>query len=303
MRVLITGGAGFVGSHLVDKLIKEGNGVVVIDNLSSGKKENLNQKAKFYKIDIRNDKVSLIFKKEQPQAVFHYAAQISVKKSLDNPVNDAEINILGALNILENCRRNKVRKFIFASSVGVYGEPENLPIKEGHALNPISPYSITKMTIEKYLGYYGSKLNTVFLRYANIYGPRQLGSSEGGVVAIFINKILKKERPIIFGDGNQTRDLLYVEDAVEAAVKVLKHSPSNFYNIGTEKEISIKNLLKLISLKMRVEYNPVFKSFRSGEIIKSKVCYSRASKETKWAPKFPIENGIEETIEWFKNNH
>ena len=156
MRILITGGAGFIGSHLGDQLIKKGHKVVVIDNLSTGKRENLNKKTKFYKIDIWSPKISQIFKKEKPEIIFHYAAQIDVRKSVENPIEDANINILGTLNLLENCKKFGIKKFIFASSVGVYGDSKKLPVKENHPLNPISPYSITKWSIEKYLNFYQS---------------------------------------------------------------------------------------------------------------------------------------------------
>jgi len=302
MKCLVTGGAGFIGSRLVDKLIKQGHRVTVIDNLSAGKKENLNKKAKFYKIDIRNPKISQIFNKEKPEIVFHYAAQIDVGKSLENPVFDAKVNILGTLNLLENCRKFKIKKIIFASSVGVYGEPEALPLKENYPLNPISPYSITKLAIEKYLNYYRFQgLNFVCLRHSNVYGERQSSKGEGGVVAIFIDRILKGEKPVIFGDGRQTRDFLYVDDAVDAAVLAIKASSDAIYNVGTNKEINIKELLGLISLKMNQKVKPNFLPWRQGEIIRSRVNYSKIKKDLGWQPKYSLEKGIKETIDWFKN--
>ncbi len=301
MKYLVTGGAGFIGSHLVDKLIEKGNKVSVIDNLSAGKKENLNKKAKFYKIDIRNPKISRIFKKEKPEIVFHYAAQIDVGKSLENPVLDAKINILGTLNLLENCRKFKIKKFIFASSVGVYGEPETLPLKENYPLNPLSPYSITKLAIEKYLNYYRFQgLDFVCLRHSNVYGKRQKSVGEGGAVAIFIDRILKREKPVIFGDGRQTRDFLYVDDAVDAAVLAIKAYSGAIYNVGTNKEINIKELLGLISLKMNQKVKPNFLPWREGEIIKSRIDYSKIKKELGWQPRYSLEEGLEETIKWFK---
>jgi len=302
MKMLVTGGAGFIGSHLVDRLIKQGHKVVVIDNLSTGKKENLNPKAKFYKVDIRDSQISYIFKKEKPEIVFHYAAQIDVRKSMKNPMEDAEINILGMLNILENCKKAKAKKFIFASSVGVYGEPQKLPLRENHPLNPIAPYPITKLTVEKYLNYYQAQgLDFVSLRYSNIYGPRQISTGEGGVIAIFIDKVLKEERPIIFGDGNQTRDFLYVDDAVEAAIKVLKAPSGSIYNIGTNKEITIKALLKLISSKLNKKIKPILKPLRQGEIIKSRIDFSKIKKELGWQPKYNLEKGLKETLKWYQS--
>ena len=301
MKFLITGGAGFIGSHLTDKLIEKNHKVVVLDNLSTGKKENLNKKAKFYKADICSSSISKIFKKEKPEIVFHYAAQIDVGKSLENPVLDAKVNILGTLNLLENCRKFKIKKFIFASSVGVYGEPEALPLKENYPLNPLSPYAVTKLAVEKYLNYYRFQgLDFVCLRHSNVYGKRQSSKGEGGVVAIFIDRILKREKPVIFGDGRQTRDFLYVDDAVTSAFLSLKSPPSSVYNFGTNKEISVNSLLSLISRVSGQTIKPNFRPFRPGEIIKSRVDFSRAKKELNWQPKYNLEEGLKKTAEWFK---
>lgn len=304
MKTLVTGGAGFIGSHLVDKLIEKGHKVVVIDNLSTGRKENLNKKAKFYKIDICSSKISQIFKKEKPEIVFHYAAQIDVRKSVENPIDDAKINILGTLNVLENCQKNKVKKFVFASSVGIYGEAKILPVKEGHPLNPISPYPITKLAIEKYLSYYQSLgLDFVSLRHSNVYGPRQLSTGEGGVVAIFVVKLLKEERPIIFGSGFQTRDFLYIDDAVNAAILSLKASPRSIYNVGINNEITINDLLKLLSNTLKVKIKPIFQPLRQGEIIRSRIDFSKIKREIGWQPKYSLGGGLKKTAKWFKSNY
>lgn len=299
-KIFITGGAGFIGSHLVDRLLKEKYKVVVIDNLSTGKKQNLNSKAKFYKLDIQSQKIAGIFRKEKPDIVFHFAAQIDVRKSVENPIEDAKVNILGTLNILENCKKYKVKKFIFPSSVGIYGNSKNLPISEESPINPISPYSVTKLAIEKYLNYYQLQgLSYTCLRYSNIYGPRQLAKGEGGVIAVFFDKILNEDRPIIYGDGKQTRDFLYVDDAVEAAVRVM-HSPGgSVYNIGTNKEISINYLLELMCNISNKDISPIFKPPRQGEIIKSRVSFSKAKKELKWQPKYNLSKGLKQTAEWF----
>ena len=313
-KTLITGGAGFIGSHLVDRLIKEGHKVVVIDNLSTGKKGNLNKKAKFYKVDICSPQISQIFKKEKPEIVFHFAAQIDVRKSAGNPIKDAKINILGALNIIQNFisvnppshqRKSAfLKKLIFASSVGVYGEPKALPVKENRPLSPIAPSPITKLAIEKYLNCYQSQgLDFVSLRYANVYGPRQHSKiGEGGIIAIFINKILKNEKPIIFGRGNQTRDFLYVDDAVEAAILALKAPSGSIYKVGTNKEVTITSLLKLILKILNKKINPIYKPLRKGEILKSRIDYSKIKKELDWKPRYNLEKGLEETINWFIKN-
>ena len=299
-KVLVTGGAGFIGSHLTGRLIKEGHKVAVIDNLSTGKKENLNPKAKLYKINICSPKIKQVFEKEKPEIVFHYAAQIDVRKSLEEPVDDAKINILGTINLLENCQKFKVKKFIFASSVGVYGEPKTLPVKENHPLNPLAPYPIGKLAIEKYLKFYQTQgLDFVSLRHSNVYGPRQISSGEGGVVAIFIDCLLKRGQPVIFGSGCQTRDFLYVADAVEAAVLALKASAGSVYNVGTNKEITVNNLLNLISKISGKKTKTIHKPFHRGEIIKSRIDYSKIKKDLKWQPRYSLEEGLERTLKWF----
>ena len=306
-KILITGGAGFIGSHLTDKLIQKGHKVVVADNLSTGKKENLNKKAKFYKIDICSPEISQIFKKEKPEIVYHLGAQIDVRKSVENPVGNAKINILGSLNIIQNFILNakykiKNTRFVFASSVGVYGEPKTLPVKENHPFNPIAPYPVTKLAVEKYLNYYQNQgLDFVSLRYANIYGPRQKSSGEGGVIAIFIKTLLKNEKPAIFGSGRQTRDFLYIDDAINAAILALKAKPGSIYNVSTNKEISINNLLKLISKILHKNVKSVYKPQGKGEIIRSRIDYSKIKKELNWQPKYNLEKGLTETINWFQS--
>jgi len=303
MKCLITGGAGFIGSHLVDGLIEEGHEVLVVDNLSTGKEENLNPKAKFYKVDICQPKISEIFADEKPEIVFHYAAQTEIQKSIESPKENAEINILGTLNILENAKKFRVKKVVFASSVAIYGEPAYLPVKETHSLNPISPYPITKLVVEKYLSYYQSLgLDFVSLRYPNIYGPRQLSTGEGGVVSIFIDTLLKGKTPVIYGDGEQTRDFLYVADAVEATISVLKAPLGSVYNVGTSKETSINELYRLISQGTKSNLQPERVQSRFGEIRKSCLDYSKIKKELGWEPNYRLKDGLKETIDWFKNN-
>jgi UDP-glucose 4-epimerase len=305
-KILVTGGAGFIGSHLVDVLIERGHDVVIIDNLSTGKKENINKKAKFYKIDICSSKIREIFKKEKPEIVFHLAAKINVRKSIEDPISHAKTNILGSLNVIQNFikyRTSNIKhsRFIFSSSIAVYGEPKKLPIDENHPLNPISSYGIAKLTIENYLKLYSARgLNFVILRFSNVYGPRQRSDKEGGVVANFIDRILKRKKPIVFGDGNQTRDFLFVGDAVDALILALKAKPSSIYNVGTNKEITINNLFRLISKNLNKKVEPIYKpSYR--EIIKSKIDYSKIRQELGWKPKFDLQRGLIKTIEWYKN--
>jgi UDP-glucose 4-epimerase len=307
MKIMVTGGAGFIGSHLVDKLIKEGNKVVVIDNLSTGKKENLNPKAKFYKIDICSPKISEILKKEKPEFVFHLAAKIDVRKSTENPIEDAKVNILGSLNIIQNLYHfSKVKsqksKLIFASSVGVYGEPKILPVKENHPLNPIAPYSISKLAIEKYLSFYQTQgLDFVSLRYANVYGPRQLSDGEGGVVAIFIDQLLRKKVPTIFGNGNQTRDFVFVEDVISACLKSINYKgKESFFNIATGIETSVNALYRKISKILKVDTKPKYVPEKPGDLKRSCLDISKAKRELNWRPNYNLEEGIIKTANWFK---
>lgn len=252
MKILVTGGAGFIGSHIVDLYIKNGYEVIIIDDLSTGKAEYVNPKAKFYKLDINesnlnDNKLEDIFKEERPDIVNHHAAQISVSESVKDPVFDANVNILGTLNLLENCVKYNVKKFIFASTGGaIYEETEKIPIDENHPTRPLSPYGVSKLAIENYLYFYKKvhHLDSVILRYANVYGPRQDPYGEAGVVAIFINKMLKGENPIIYGDGNQTRDFVYISDAAQSNLLALKISLENENKSNINLKDEFKNKIK-----------------------------------------------------------
>jgi UDP-glucose 4-epimerase len=303
-KYLITGGAGFIGSHLSDKLIEQGHQVVIIDNLVTGKKENLNPKARFYEIDIQNPKIFNIFKNEKPDIVFHYAAQIDLRKSVKNPLTDAKINILGSLNILENCRKHKTKKIIFASSGGtIYGETSVFPASENYLELPMSPYGIAKLTVEKYLNYYHDifGLQFVSLRLANVYGPRQNSKSEAGVIAIFCDKILSGQQPVINGDGRQTRDFVFVEDVVEANILAIKHNKSEIFNVSTGRETDINTILKKIKELIKSNCKEIHGSAKAGESQRSSLDFSKIKKSFGWQPKYDLEKGLEKTINWFKN--
>jgi len=303
MKCLVTGGAGFIGSHLVDKLIKEGHKVVVIDNLSTGRKENLNPKAKFYKIDICSYRISQIFKKEKPEVVFHYAAQIDVRKSVKDPVEDAKINILGTLNILENCKKYNIRKVIFASTGGaIYGDADIVPTPETYPELPLSPYGIAKLTIEKHLSYYYKVfgLPYVSLRLANVYGPRQNSKGEAGVVAIFCDKMLSKKQPIINGDGKQTRDFVFVDDVVEANISALKKDKVGIFNIGTARETDVNTLFKKLRELTDSKCAKIHGPTLPGEQKRSCLDYSEAKRELGWQPKYSLDKGLKKTVEWFR---
>jgi len=299
-KILVTGGAGFIGSHIVDKYIDLGHEVFVIDNLSNGKKENLNPKARFYKIDIRDEKIGEIFAKEKPEIVNHHAAQIDLRKSIKDPVLDAKINILGILNLLENAIKHKVKKFIFASSGGaIYGDAENIPTCEDEKPKPLSPYAIAKLVSEQYLEFYFKvhKLPYVALRYANVYGPRQdpLG---GAGVAIFMSKLLTKKPPTINGDGNKTRDYIYVEDVAQANILALKDNITGLFNIGTQKETSVNELFRLISRLLNIEITAERGSSIKGGVKRSCLDSSKAKDVLKWSPEVNLENGLKKTLEW-----
>jgi len=304
MKYLVTGGAGFIGSHLVDRLIKEGHKVVVIDNLSTGKKENLNPKAKFYKIDIGSSKIYQIFRKEKFEIVFHYAAQISVRKSIKNSLEDAKINILGSLNVLENCKKFGVKKVIFPSTGAVYGDAKVLPTPEDYPELPLSPYAISKLTIEKYLNYYYKNFNLLFLslRLANVYGPRQNPQGEAGVIAIFLKKMLSKGQPIIYGDGMQTRDFIFIDDVVEANILALKSNKVGIFNIGTSKETNVKTIFKKLKELTASKCTEVHVPALPCEQKRSCLDYSKAKKILGWRPKYNLNEGLTITMKWFREN-
>lgn len=304
MKILVTGGAGFIASHLVNELIKQKHQVVVLDNLSTGSRKNLNKKAKFYKIDICDKKVASIFLREKPRVVFHLAAQINVRASVESPANDAKTNILGGLNILENCKINKVKKIIFSSTGGaIYGEASIVPTPETYNEFPLSPYGVAKLTTEKYLNYYHKVFGVDFvaLRFANVYGPRQNSKGEAGVVSIFCDKIFSKMQLIINGSGQQTRDFVYVKDVVEALILAMQSPKIGIYNIGTGKETNINEIFKIIKNETGFLGKEKHGAAQKGEQQRSCLDISLAKKELSWEPKFSLEMGLKETINYFKD--
>ncbi|MCX7956797.1 MAG: NAD-dependent epimerase/dehydratase family protein [Endomicrobia bacterium] len=308
MKILITGGVGFIGSNLVDECIRRKWKVIVVDNLLTGKKDNLNTKAKFYRVDIRDIKsLTKIFNKEKPDIVSHHAAQIDVRKSVSNPQEDASINILGSINLLELSVKYKVKKFIFASSGGtIYGECINRknPPVENSLPSPQSPYGCAKLSVEMYMNYYNKvyRLNTVALRYANVYGPRQDPFGEAGVIGIFIQRMLKNEDVYIYGDGKQMRDFVYVKDVVDANIKcILSSKNTSVYNVGTGKAVSILQLFCIIKDLLNYSRAPIYKPQRKGEVIKSFLDISLIKKELNWEPKISLKDGLLEVISYLKN--
>jgi UDP-glucose 4-epimerase len=302
-KILVTGGAGFIGSNVADRFIKDGHKVVIIDNLSTGVETNLNKKAKFYKVDIRSAVIDKIFEREKPEVLCHHAAQIDVRKSANDPIFDAEVNILGSLNLFNACVKRKVKKIIFASTGGaIYGEQDYFPADEKHPANPLSPYGVAKLTIEKYLHFYKEVYGTNFvaLRYANVYGPRQNPFGEAGVVAIFTEKLLRSERAIINGDGKQTRDFVFVEDVVESNVLALKYSKSAIFNIGTGIETDINHIFRVLKEKTGSKQKELHGPAKLGEQQRSVLECSKAKSVLKWKPRYDLEEGIAKTVEYYK---
>jgi len=306
LKVLITGGAGFIGSNVADGLLEKSYEVIIIDDLSNGKKENIPEQAKFYKCDIRDKKIHSILKSEKPDIVIHNAAQLSVRISVENPLMDADINIIGGLNVINACNAYNVKKIIFASSGGtVYGEQKYFPADEKHPTNPISPYGVAKLATENYLYYFYKTygLKYISLRYGNIYGPRQDPYGEAGVVAIFSSKILKGKNPTINGDGLQTRDYVYVGDAVSANLKAIESNFVGPLNIGTAKETNVVELFKILKeVSGKDDIEEVHGPPKEGEQRRCQLSYELAKKVLGWQPEVSIEEGLKLTYNWFKNH-
>ncbi|MCI0527619.1 MAG: NAD-dependent epimerase/dehydratase family protein, partial [Nitrospira sp.] len=308
MKILVTGGAGFIGSHVVDAFLSGGHDVVVVDNFSTGKPQNLNPRAKFYQLDIRSEEVYRVFKDERPDIVDHHAAQIDVRKSVSDPTYDAHVNIIGTINILQAAVKSGVQKVIFASTGGaIYGEQEKFPAPENHPTNPLSPYGIGKLAGEKYLYFYYTTcgLKYVALRYANVYGPRQDPYGEAGVVAIFTQKLLKGEQPVINGDGEQTRDFVFVGDVAQANLLALSTEVVGSYNIGTGYEVSVNQLfdelVKAVSkIRPNIRVAKAYGPAKEGEQRRSVLDASRAKEVLGWTPQVKLEAGLEQTVAFFK---
>lgn len=305
VKVLVTGGAGFIGSHIVDKLIEDEHKVVVIDNLSTGNIENVNKKAVFYNIDIRDKYTYKVFEAEKPQYVIHQAAQRSVQKSTKDSILDGDVNILGTINILENCKMFCVEKIIYASSAAVYGMPEYLPVDEKHKINPISHYGISKHTPEHYIKVYSQLHNIKYtiLRYANVYGIRQESKGEGGVISIFLDKILKGEELTIFGDGEQTRDYVYVEDVAEANVKALKFAENEIVNISTNTKTTINQIFSIMKEISKTQCDSIYSNERKGDIRDSFLNNTKAKEVLNWRPTYKIKEGLLKTINYYKTQY
>jgi len=303
MKILVTGGAGFIGSHIVDAYINAGHAVVIIDDLSTGRIQNVNKNAEFVCANIQDAEVEEVFQRHAFDVVNHQAAQMDVRRSVEDPVFDARNNVLGFINILQNAVKYGVKKAIFSSSGGaIYGEQDYFPADEEHKLQPYSPYGITKLVGEKYLFFYALNygLKYTALRYANVYGPRQNPFGEAGVVAIFTKMLLENKQPVINGTGEQTRDFVYVKDVVKASLLALEQNNSNIFNIGTARETTINelydSLCKAANAASDVKHGPG----KEGEQFRSVISYKKAEKELGWKPYYSLDKGLEETIDYFR---
>ena len=306
MKLLITGGAGFIGSHIAFHALEAGHDVVCVDDLSHGKKENVPNGARLIVEDVTRENFRKTLLAEKPDALSHHAAQIDVRKAVEDPIYDAQLNILGMLNVLEGAVAAKVKKVVFASSGGaIYGEQEVYPADESHKNAPLSPYGITKLTGEKYLDFYRNihGLDTVALRYSNVYGPRQDAHGDAGVVAIFCSCLIEGRQAKIFGTGEQTRDYVFVEDVARANLLALSDgAKAGPFNIGTGRETSVNELYSAIANALGSQTPADYAPTRPGEVERSSLSAALAEKELGWKPQFVLEDGISKTVNWFKEH-
>ncbi|MFQ5666318.1 MAG: NAD-dependent epimerase/dehydratase family protein [Candidatus Binatia bacterium] len=303
MRILVTGGAGFIGSHLVDAFLAAGHHVSVVDNFSSGQRHNLNPQARLYQLDIRDAGVADVFQREQPEVLCHHAAQMDVRRSVADPQFDARVNVLGLLNVMEYGRRHGLRRVLFASTGGaIYGEQEAFPAPETHQLAPLSPYGVAKLASERYLFFYSATygISYVALRYANVYGPRQNPHGEAGVVAIFAEKLLRGEQPVINGDGTQTRDYVYVDDVVRGNLAALHADFAGAVNLGTGIETDVNTLFRHLCTLCDATATEQHGPARSGEQQRSVIDSSLARRVLKWRPEVDLRNGLRRTVAFFR---
>lgn len=304
MKILVTGGAGFIGSHVVDQYLQEGHDVVVVDDLSTGRYSNLNPEARFYELDIRDPEMRQVFETERPQVVNHHAAQMDVRRSVMDPLFDADVNILGSLKLIELAKEYAVDRFIYISTGGaVYGEPEYLPCDESHPVNPICQYGASKHTVEHYLYMYmvNYGLKYCVFRYPNVYGPRQDPHGEAGVVAIFTGQMLAGEQVVINGDGEQERDFVYVEDCARANLAALSfESDGGIFNLGSNRGTSVNEIFFRLGKITGYPHSPVHGPAKVGETRRIFLDAERAASDLGWRPRVKLEEGLSATVDYFR---
>lgn len=303
MKVLVTGGAGFIGSHVVDLMVEAGHDVVVVDNLSTGRMSNLNPNAKFYQVDIRSPELEKVIEAERPEVIDHHAAQMDVRKSVADPVYDADINILGGLNLLNLAVKYNVRKVIYISSGGaVYGEPVYLPCDEKHPVQPLCPYGATKYMLELYLYMYKQTygLDYSVIRYPNVYGPRQDPAGEAGVVAIFTGLMLKDKPLTIYGTGEQVRDYVFVRDCARANVMLLSKGSGQVFNLGYGIGTTVNQIFAGLKSITGYGKDAIYGPARPGETFKIYLDATHAKKELGWEPTIPLHDGLSKTVDYFR---
>ncbi len=297
MKMLVTGGAGFIGHHLVHALVKEGHEVIVLDNLSSGDKSRLPKEAEFIQGDVLQ--INSLSLSTDIDTIFHLAAQIDVGQSLQDPLNDAEQNVLGTLAVADFAKRNGIPKVIFSSTAAVYGDTEALPLKEAEALNPKVPYGLSKLVAEQYLTFYADNhgFQAVILRYANVYGPGQSTSKESGVISVFCKQVAEQKPLQINGDGENTRDFVYVEDIVRANIAAAKQDISGVFNISTETEVSLNTLVELLQECSEGALEVTHAEPREGDIIRSCLANKKAKQQLSWEPQESLISGLKKTLD------
>lgn len=303
MKILVTGGAGFIGSHVVDAFLANGHNVVVVDDLSTGRQQNLNPNARFYQFDIRDPGLAEVFELERPEIVDHHAAQMDVRRSVADPFFDADVNVRGTLNLLELSRTYGVRKFVYVSTGGaVYGEPRYLPCDEDHPIDPICQYGVSKHIAEHYLHVYRHLygLDYTVLRYPNVYGPRQNPHGEAGVVAIFTGRMLAGKPVSIYGSGDQERDFVYVADCAQANVLALNAGSTRIYNLGSNKGTSVNLLFSSLANIIGVSSGPQKEPAKAGETFKIYLDSRRAQADLGWSVTVALDEGLRKTVAYFR---
>jgi len=304
VKILVTGGAGFIASHVSDAFLALGHNVAIVDNFASGKRENLPAGAAFHEVDIRDEKLQDVFRAEKPDVVVHHAAHIEVARSVREPAYDASINILGSLNLLECCREHGVKKVIYAGTGGaLVGEPIYIPVDEAHPIDPLAPYGVSKHTVEHYLFTYKANhgIEYTVLRYPNVYGPRQDPHGEAGVVAIFALQMLAGQTPTIFGDGTKTRDYCYVGDIAAANVLALNSPLSGVYNLGRGIEVSDLEVFEAVRTAVGSEVSPRFAPVRPGEVEHIALDSSKAQRELGWTWEVDFIDGVARAVDFYRD--